>query len=167
MHRLRHEAAHGGDALLKDRALVQAEAIDCLEAPFQLLPDALVGPFGEVFVGPALKIQAADLRSAHAEQREAALVVGIDQLVGCRRGFGQNPEPAEWVGLLVNAQNARGDRRPADSVEAVAARDEIARDLALFAAAAEVDARRLALEAVDADGLDFEDQMWPPYVRRA
>ena len=62
LHRLGHEAAHGGDALLKDGTLVETKAIDGLEALMQLLPDSLVGPFGEVLVGTALQIQTADLR---------------------------------------------------------------------------------------------------------
>ena len=51
----------------------------------QLVPDALVGPRVERVVGRALDVEAGELGRAHAVQREAALVVGVDQLVERRR----------------------------------------------------------------------------------
>jgi hypothetical protein len=82
LHRFHDEAAHGGDALLKDTALIQAESCGGFEAPLQLFPDAVVRPFGEVFSGAALQIEAAELRRAHAQQGESARMVAVDRLLG-------------------------------------------------------------------------------------
>ena len=67
------------------------------EPALQLLPDALVRPLVEWLVGAALEVEARELRRAHAVEREAALVVGVDQLLVRRRGLGEDAEPAERV----------------------------------------------------------------------
>ncbi len=112
LHRLGDEAAHAGDALLEDRPLGERPAVDP-EPRLQLGPDALVRPLGDVLVGAALQVEPAERRRAQAEQREAALVVGVDELVARRRDVGQDAEPAERVVALVRAQHAGRDRRPA------------------------------------------------------
>ena len=55
------------------------------EPRLQLGPDALVGPLGDVLVVAHLEVEAAERRRAQAEQREAALVVRVDELVARRR----------------------------------------------------------------------------------
>ena len=60
------------------------------------------------------------------KQREAALVVGVDQLVRGRRRLRQDAEPGERIDALEDGQHARRNRRPADAMEAVAAGDEVA-----------------------------------------
>ena len=119
------------DALLEDRPLGQRRSRRCAEPRLQLLPDALVGPLVEVLVGGALQVEPARARRAHAEQREAALVVGVDQLVGRGRRLGQDAEPGERIDALVDSCSApAGIAGAADAVEAVAAGDEVAVQLA-------------------------------------
>ena len=81
LHRLDHEAAHLGDALLRDRAFIQLPSTISREAPMQLLPDARIGPLLDVLVGLALQIQARELRRAHALKREAVIVIYINELI--------------------------------------------------------------------------------------
>ena len=57
-HRLGDEAAHRRDPLLEHRALRERPAGEA-EPDLQLLPDALVGPLGDVLVGAALDVEAA------------------------------------------------------------------------------------------------------------
>ena len=47
-------------------------------------------------------------RRAHAEQREAALVMAVDQLGRYRRRFRENAEPGERIRALVDGAAARG-----------------------------------------------------------
>src|SRR5687767_15461762 len=110
-HRLDHEAAHGDDAALEDAALGELPGLARRKAGVQLLPDARVGPAPQVVLGVALEVQALDLRRARAYEREAALVVRIDEL--CRRGrrFHQDAEPAEGIGARGLVPVARRDRR--------------------------------------------------------
>ena len=63
------------------------------EPRLQLLPDARVGPFVDALIGGHLQVQAADARRPHAEQREAALVIAVDELLARRRDSGENAEP--------------------------------------------------------------------------
>src|ERR1700728_2181546 len=102
----------------------------------QLLPDARIRPLMDVLVGFALEVEPADLRRAQAQQREPALVIRIDQLVRRWWRFGQNTEPAERIHAIVNRQRARGNRRAAHTVKAVAARHEVAFDFPRFTARA-------------------------------
>jgi hypothetical protein len=45
------------------------------------MPDSVIGPIVDVLIGTYLDVQPADFRSSHAEQGEAALMIGIDQFV--------------------------------------------------------------------------------------
>src|SRR5277367_2236436 len=90
LHRLDHEAAHLGDSFLNYGAAIEFPAPAAIESPLELVPDSFVGPLAEVFVGGALQIEPSNLRRAHAVQREAAIVVGVDQFVGRRPRFGEN-----------------------------------------------------------------------------
>ena len=59
-----------------------------------------------------------------------------------RRALGQDPHPAERILALVDGQHVV-DRRPADAVEAVAARDQVALERVPLALVRELDLRRL------------------------
>ena len=99
-----------GDALLEDRALLERPAVDA-EARLQLVPDPLVRPLVDVLVGLALDVEAAEARRAQAEQREAALVVRVDELVARRRDLGEDAEPAERVVARERVEHAVRDAR--------------------------------------------------------
>jgi hypothetical protein len=78
-------------------------------------------------------------------------MVRINELMRCWRRFGNDAQPSKWIRLLVDTQRPGGNGRPADAMEAVAAADKIANDLVRLAAVFEANARRLAIEIVDAD----------------
>ena len=99
------------------------------------------GQFVNVLVVIALQIEPRQRRRAHGVEREAAVGVGIDQLVIRRRRLRQNAEPAERIIALEHAEHAVGNARPADAVEAVAAGDEVAIDLLRAALMREADLR--------------------------
>ena len=121
----------------------------------QLLPDARIGPVGDVVVGAALEIQPAEHRRAHGEQREAALMMHIDQLVRHRRRLREDADPGERVFAVVERQRALRNRRPAHPMKAVASGDEIAGKLRLFAVLAKADARaRLQIGKAHRFGLE-------------
>ncbi|KGD49403.1 4-hydroxybenzoate 3-monooxygenase domain protein [Burkholderia pseudomallei] len=128
LHRLRHEAAHRRHALLRDAAWGRRPAAVVFEARAQFLPDARIRPFGQVLVGPALQVQSGDGRRAHREQREAARVMRIDELVERRRRIGEDAEPGVRVHALERAPPLGGDRLARDAVKAVAAGDIVAID---------------------------------------
>ena len=126
------------------------------QADLKLLPDFLVGPQAKILVRGALDIEAADLRRAHAEQREAALMIGVDQFLRRWRRLGENAQPSEGIIPLVNRERARRNRRAADAVKAVAAGDEITDQLGLLAFILEKNARPRRLEIVHADVFGFK-----------
>src|SRR5580658_1262569 len=159
LHRLRDEAAHGRHAFLKDRTLVQAEPFAGLEPPLQLFPDAAVRPCGQVFVGPALQVNAAELRRAHAQQGEASFVVRIDQLPGCRRRSGENAQPAKSVDLLVTTERRGGNGGAAKPMGTVASTDEIADNLQGAFGMLKSEARRLSLNIMDFDLAGIEEYL--------
>jgi hypothetical protein len=128
-HRLADVAAHRDDALLGDRALLQPEAV-AGHPRLQLLPDPLIRPVLDRVGRVALEVHPLDLGRAGADQREAALVVRVDQLSRGRRRLGQNAEPAERVDPEVVAADRVRDGTPADPVGAVTAADEVAEQLA-------------------------------------
>ena len=77
--------------------------------------------------GAHLQVQPRDLGRAHAVEREAALVVRVDQLVVRRRRLGEDAEPRERVRRARRSVSAPcGIDCAADAVEAVAAGDEVA-----------------------------------------
>ena len=97
------------------------------------LPDAVVGPLAQVFVGLALQVEARHAQRPHAEEREAALVEAVDQLRARRRGLREDAEPRKRIHALVEAQDRRGNGRTADAVKPVAAGDEVAGDRVVVA----------------------------------
>ena len=154
-HRLADVAAHPGDALLDDRSLGERPALES-EAELELLPDAVVRPLGEVLVGTALDVETAQLRRAEAQEREAAFVVGVDELVVRRRDLGEDPEPAERVLARELGQDAGGNARAADPVEPVAARDHVALELLVAALVSVSNPRPFGLEVVHRDVVHVE-----------
>ena len=109
------------------------------------------GHSAEVLVGSALEVEAAQLRGAEAEEREPALVVGVDELVVRRGDRREDPEPAERVLARELGQDARRNAPAADPVEPVAARDHVALELLVAALVPVPDPRTLGLELVHRD----------------
>src|SRR5262245_11781630 len=159
LHRFDDEAPHRRDAFLNDRPLFQREVAAGVQPRLQLPPDAVIGPVGDLFARVALDIESRDLWRAHAEESEAAFVMAVDKLFRRWFGFGQNAEPAERICALVDGQRAFGNRLAADAVRSVAARDEVAGDLPLFALPPKANLRRLAVEVAHAHVLDFEEYL--------
>src|SRR5512139_1797477 len=70
--------------------------------------------------------------------------------------FRQDSKPSERIVALEYIKHAIGNTGPADSVKAVAARNEIAIDLVLAAFVRELDLRLVAGQVVDGDVTDIE-----------
>src|SRR5437773_1570977 len=148
LHRLDHEAAHRGDALLQHGALRQfARAAN---ARVQLMPDARVRPVFDVIIGGALHIEARQSGGAHGVKRETTLVVGINQLMLGRGRFGENADPSEWIFAMLGSERSRRNARPANAMKAVAAADEVTSEFDIAALVPEANLRRAADEIVDA-----------------
>src|SRR6185369_14762689 len=128
-HRLGDEAAQRRDALLDRRTGDERVGRSVVEARAKLGPEGIVAPAGGSVVERALDVVAAARRRAHAAEREAALVVRIDELVRDRRRLREHAEPAERIDALVVAQRAVWHALPADAVVAIAAGDEVAIEL--------------------------------------
>src|SRR4051794_308030 len=146
LHRLDYEATHGGDAALADRPFLQLPAVVRRQAGVQFLPDPLFGPSVELLLRPALDIEAAELRRAHAVQRETALMISVDQLMSRGGNFRENAEPGERIGFFKDTQRRLGKRRPAHAMKAIAAGNEVAVDFARFPLPLESDARLLRID---------------------
>jgi hypothetical protein len=94
-----------------------------------------------------LKIEPAYRRRPQALHRETVAMVSVDQLPFVRGGVCQYAEPCERVVMLEGLQYPVGDRRPTNTVEAVASGDEIAAQLLLnVVRVAEADARLVTVE---------------------
>src|SRR3954470_6560955 len=160
LHRLADEAAHRDDAFLEDLALLEPEAL-ALGPGLQLRPDPVVGPVVGRVVRVALEVETLDAGRAGADQREAALVAGVDQLVRGGRRLGEDAEPAERVDAeVVVADGALGHGGPADAVAAVAAGDEIADELSGLALLGRAgDPRPVRGDAGDAGRLGLEQDL--------
>src|SRR3954465_10857485 len=91
----------------------------------QLGPDAVVGPVVGRLGRVALEVHALDVSRAGADEREAALVVGVDELLGGGRRVDEDPEPGERIGRLVLAADGLGDRRARRAPVAVAPGDHL------------------------------------------
>src|SRR5258708_34927122 len=79
------EAAQGGDALLDRRAGDEPVGGLGRQAAAELGPEALVGPLVDLLGERDLQVVTAARVAALAAEREAALVVDVDQLVRHRR----------------------------------------------------------------------------------
>src|SRR3569623_2252629 len=104
------------------------------EADRQLVPHALVGPVLDPLAQRDVDVIAAARFAAHAGEREAAGVGGVDQLVVARRDIGEDAEPAERVLARELLPDARREPAAAGPARAVAADDEAAVDALLRAA---------------------------------
>ena len=157
LHRLGDEAAHAGHALLENRALGELPSVE-RDPGLQLLPDPVVGPERQVLVGVALDVVARELAGAQAQEREAALVGRVADLVDRGRDRSEDPEPAERILARELGQHAVRNARAADPVEAVAARDHVALDLLPRPLVGERQQRPLGLEVGDGHAGDLEQQ---------
>src|SRR5712691_7050563 len=82
----------------------------------------------------------------------------IHELVDRRRDRGEDSEPTEWILAAERLQHGGRDRIAADTVESVAAGDDVALELVLLSVVREPDPRALGVEVVDADVVDLEQQ---------
>ncbi len=119
------EAAHRGNRFVGyltfgDRPVAPVD----LESPVELGPDPVVGPVLQRLARRDLQVKTGDRVRAHRVQGEAVFVTGVDQLVGGGGGIGEDAEPGERVGALVDGDIR--DERPADPVKAVAPGDHVA-----------------------------------------
>src|SRR5262245_13651161 len=157
LHRLDHEAAHRGDALLQHLAF--GEHARAADARMQLAPDALVRPGLDLVVGCALQIEACEHRRAHGVERKAALVIGVDQLfVGWSR-LRENADPSERIFAVIDREHARGDAGAADAVKAIAAAYEIALYLLVAAAITKADLRPRSGHVGEAHVVDLKQDL--------
>ena len=83
LHGLHNKAPHPRDALLKDRTLGECP-VRTSKPSMKFSPNPLVRPALNIFVGGTLQIEPAELLAPHAEQGEAAIMVGVNQLIGGR-----------------------------------------------------------------------------------
>ncbi len=156
-HRLGDVAPHSRHAFLEHRPFRERPAVEP-EPKLQLLPDAVVGPFGEILVGATLDVEPAQLGIAQAQEREAARRVRVHELVVRRCNGREDPEPAEGIVARALAQDAGRNARTADPVVPVTARNDIALELVVGPFVTEADLRPGRLELVNADAGDLEEQ---------
>jgi hypothetical protein len=101
----------------------------------------------QILLGQALQVETRDPRRPHREERESAFVQAVHQLVRGGRRLGENTEPRERVGALVDAHLIWRDRSTRDPVRAVTAGNEIALDRVVLAIVREPDGRLLFRQA--------------------
>src|SRR5438067_5587982 len=155
LHGLSYQAAHRRDAVLDDLAGLQPG----LGQPKpELIPDAILRPGVHRLGGVDLKVEAADLRGPHAVQRKAALVVGVDQLVGCWRRPRQDPEPGKGVGSLVGRSEDGWTGHP---VGTIASSHELALQRCGYAILEVDDARAVTVDRLDGGRLGLEPDLAP------
>ena len=85
------------------------------------------------------------------------LVVRVDQFLGRAGCLDQDAEPAEWINMRMVAPRAGRDRLQRNPVAAVAASDEIARQLHGLAVVLETNTRLWRVHVVQTRVLDFKD----------
>src|SRR4029079_19534517 len=114
-----------GHALLEDRPVVPLPPVE-RRAQAQLVPDPLLRPVADVLVVRRLHEVARELGRPEREEREAALVVRIHELVHRRRDPREDAEPAERILAL---ERSRRHRAATYAVESVAAGDHVTLEL--------------------------------------
>src|SRR5689334_13592033 len=124
----------------------------------ELLPDAIVGPILDRVASIALHVESRQHGRAHAQQRESALVRGIDELFGGGCDRRKNADPAERIFALVAHEMSRRNGIARDAVEAIASRDEVALELHLLAVYRVTQPRRGGADVVHARVLHLEVQ---------
>src|SRR6266498_1099743 len=83
-------------------------------------------------------------------------MVGVDEFVGRRWRLCKNSKPSKRIFALVVRQHTRRNAWPADPVESVTARDEVAVDLFIDAILATMNRGMLGREVVNTHIFDFE-----------
>ena len=131
--------------------VTRSSAALLVQPSLQLVPEPLVRPLVDVILERTLQVIAAAVHRAHGAERKASLVVGVNQFVVDRRRLRQDAEPAERIDPLEGLDRRRLDAGAADAVEAVAAGDEIAVDLAGHAVLDIGDARTVGVEIMRLD----------------
>jgi hypothetical protein len=96
-----------------------------------------------------------------ADQGEPPVVPRIDQLLRGAFRLREDAEPSERVHVRIVRARSRGDGLAADSVESVAAGDEVAGDLALAASVAEADAGGFGVDSQHGGRRGAEAQLAP------
>ena len=92
-------------------------------------------------------------------EREAPIVLRVDELLGGRRNRGEDPEPGERILMLVDRDGSAWNGASADATEPVAAGDEVAAQLAQSRLVATADEGVLAGQLVEADVIDLEQEL--------
>ena len=117
--------------------------------------------------GAHLQIEPGDLRRAHAVEREAALVIGVDQLVARRRRLRQDAQPARTDRCARTPRARRRESRPAHAVKAVATGDRVAAKLELLALAPEANRAVTPIDVVRASRRSTSNRMSAAAASRA
>ena len=146
---LGHEAAQRGDRLLDGRPGDQPRRGVGRQPGAQLAPHALVGPVVHAVGDRALHVVAAQHRVPHRRQREAPLVLAVDQLVAHRRRAGQDAQPPERVQPLERPQRPGREGRAADAVGTVATGHPVGVDALCAAVAHARDRRVVGVDVVE------------------
>src|SRR5690242_5477124 len=96
----------------------------------QLVPEARIRPLLELLIQSALDVVPTARVGAHTAEREAALMVGIQQFARCGRHVGEYSQPSEGVHSLIMFHGCGGYALPAHAVRTVATGYEITLELA-------------------------------------
>src|SRR6185295_12476124 len=122
------------------------------------IPGAVVGPGFNLLIVIALQIESGQAWRTHGVKRKAAISVGIDQFVIGRRALRQDAEPTKRIVSLEHTQHAVRNAWPANTMETVAPRYEIAVDFLMPPIMLETDFRLLCFQVVNRDVVDLEEQ---------
>src|SRR5207248_10369698 len=146
-------APHRRDAGLDDLARLE---LGLGKAKAKLVPDPRLGPGVHRVVGVDLEIEPADLGRPHAVQGEAAVMVGVDELVGGRRCLREDAQPGKGIRALVGFVFEPG---AGDAVRAVATGHELALQLRRLAVASIGDTWAVILDTLDGGRLSLEPDL--------
>src|SRR5438128_1570465 len=124
-HGFGDEAAQRRDAFFKRWPDDQIFRGFGIETTTQFIPECLVAPLLGLVIQWALNVVAAARGRTHRAQREATLVVRVNQFVRYWRRVGENAEPPERVDLFIDCHRSlhAGSAR---AMVAVTAGDEVA-----------------------------------------
>ncbi len=86
-------------------------------------------------------------------------MIGVDQLLGGRRRFGEDAEPREGIDSLEDGERIERNGGAGDPVEAVATGDEVAVEFMLLTVLAVANARPDAVDAVEARGFGLKQNL--------
>ncbi|MNL16341.1 hypothetical protein D3C87_1373780 [compost metagenome] len=151
LHRFDHKAAQRRDAFFDGRSGHQIVRQLLRQTGFEFIPEALIGPVFDFFIGRNLQVVTSARRRTHAAQGKTAFVAGVDQLFVHRWSVGKNPQPAKRVDPFKHLQVLGGNRLPRHAMEAVAAGDVVAIEAIVFAVLFEGHERFVSFHAVGND----------------